>query len=80
MYTMVCTCILFLTILRADYSKNARCYKEVELGTHKKYNIDGKKVKKRVMSLFNTGLTLFKRAFNSCVYIRIPYSFKLYDI
>ena len=80
MYTMVCTCILYLTILGADYSKNTRCYKEVELGTHKIYNIDGKKVKKRVMSLFNTGLTLFKRAFNSCVYIRIPLSFKLYDI
>ena len=80
MYTMVCTCILFLTILGADYSKNTRCYKEVKIGTHKTYIIDGKKVKKRVMSLFNTGLTLFKRAFNSCVYIRIPLSFKLYDI
>ena len=78
MYTMVCTCILFLTILGADYSKNTRCYKEVKIGTHKTYI--GKKVKKRVMSLFNTGLTLFKRAFNSCVYIRIPLSFKLYDI
>ena len=80
MYTMVCTCILFLTILGADYSKNTRCYKVVKIGTHKTYIIDGKKVKKRVMSLFNTGLTLFKRAFNSCVYIRIPLSFKLYDI
>ena len=80
MYTMVCTCILFLTILGADYSKNTRCYKDVKIGTHKTYIIDGKKVKKRVMSLFNTGLTLFKRAFNSCVYIRIPLSFKLYDI
>ena len=80
MYTMVCTCILFLTILGADYSKNTRCYKEVKIGTHKTYIIDGKKVKKRVMSLFNTGLTLFKRAFNACVYIRIPLSFKLYDI
>lgn len=80
MYTMVCTCILFLTILGADYSKNTRCYRKVELGTHKTYNIDSKKVKKRVMSLFNTGLTLFKRAFNSPVYIRIPLSFQLYDI
>ena len=80
MYTMVCTCILFLTILGADYSKNTRCYKDIHLETHKTYNIDGKKVKKRVMSLFNTGLTLFKRAFNSPVYIRIPLSFQLYDI
>ena len=80
MYTMVCTCILFLTILGADYSKNTRCYKDVKIGTHKTYNVDGKKVKKRVMSLFNTGLTLFKHAFNSPVYIRIPLSFQLYDI
>ena len=80
MYTMVCTCVLYLTILGADYSKNTRCYKDIHLETHKTYNIDGKKVKKRVMSLFNTGLTLFKRAFNSPVYIRIPLSFQLYDI
>lgn len=65
MYTMVCTCILYLTILGADYSKNTRCYKDIHLETHKTYNIDGKKIKKRILSLFNTGLTLFKLAFNS---------------
>lgn len=80
MYTCVCICVLYLTILGADYSKNSRCYKEVKIETHKTYIIDGKKVKKRIMSLFNTGLTLFKRAFNSIIYIRIPVSFKLYDI
>ena len=72
MYTCVCTCVLYLTILGADFSKNSRCYKN--------YNVNGKKVKRRVMSLFNVGLTLFKLAFNSPVYIRIPVSFKLYDI
>lgn len=41
---------------------------------------DGKKIKKRIMSLFNVGLTLFHIAFNSIIYIRIPLSFKLYDI
>lgn len=80
MYTCICTCILYLTILGVDYSKNTRVYKDVKIETHKTYNIDGKKVKKRIMSLFNTGLTLFKLAFNSNVYIRIPMSFKLYDI
>ncbi len=80
MYTMVCTCVLYLVILGTDYSKNTRCYKNVKIETHKTYNIDGKKTKKRIMSLFNTGLTLFKRAFNSLIYIRIPVSFKLYDI
>lgn len=80
MYTCVCTCVLYLTILGIDYSKNTRCYKNVKIETHKTYNIDGKKVKIRIMSLFNVGLTLFKRAFNSNIYIRIPVSFKLYDI
>lgn len=80
MYTMVCTCVLFLTILGADYTKNTKCYKEVKITTHKVYEVDGKKVKKRILSLFNTGLTLFKRAINSNIYIRIPVSFKLYDV
>ncbi len=80
MYTMVCTCILYLTILGIDYSKNTRCYRKVKIETHKTYIIDGKKIKKRMMSLFNIGLTLFKLAFNSLNYIRIPLSFKLYDI
>ena len=80
MYTCICTCILYLTILGADYSKNSKCYKNVNIESHKNYNIDGKIIKKRIMSLFNVGLTLFKRAFNSFVYIRIPMNFKLYDI
>lgn len=80
MYTMLCTCVLYLTILGVDYSKNTRCYRKIKIETHKNYIIDGKKIKKRVMSLFNVGLTLFKLAFNSSIYIRITVSFKLYDI
>ena len=80
MYTCVCTCVLYLTILGIDFSKNTKCYKDIKIETHKTYTIDGKKVKKRVMSLFNVRLTLFKRAFNSNIYIRIPVSFKLYDV
>lgn len=76
MYTIVCFTTLFLTILGADYTKNSNCYKNVKLTTHKKFK-DGVK---RVMSLFNIGLTLFKLAFNSNKYIRIPFSFTLYDI
>lgn len=80
MYTCICTCILYLTILGVDYSKNTRCYRNVKIETHKTYNEDGKKIKRRIMSLFNVGLTLFKLAFNSHIYIRIPITFKLYDI
>lgn len=36
-YTLVCTAILFLTILGCDYSKNTRCYKNTKIETHKTY-------------------------------------------
>ena len=77
MYALVCTCILFHTIIGADYSKNTRCYKNIKIVTHKKYKSKGLV---RVLSLFNTGLTLFKRVINSRIYIRIPIKFILYDI
>lgn len=77
LYSLVCFATLFLTIFGADYSKNTACYKKVKLTTHKKFK-DGSI--KRVMSLFNIELTLFKRAFNSSRYIRVPYTFTLYDV
>ncbi len=69
---IACFATLYLTILGAEYSKNSNCYKHVKITTHKSGI--------RVLSLFNTGLTLFNRAFNSLVYIRIPFRFILYDI
>ena len=80
MYTLVCFSTLFLTILGTDYSKNNSCYKKVKIPTHKFFIENGSRVKRRVMSLFNTGLTLFHLAFNSSKYIRIPFTFTLYDI
>ena len=80
MYTLLCVSVTYLTILGTEYSKNNSCYKNEKILTHKTYIINGKRIKKRVMSLFNTGLTLFHRAFNSIKYIRIPFKFILYDI
>ena len=77
MYSIVCFSVLLLTIIGADYSKNSKCYKDTKIETHKNYKDKGKV---RVMSLFNVGLTLFKRAFNSLVYIRLPLRLILYDI
>ena len=74
MYALVCTAILFLTILGTEYSKNSKCYRKVKIETHKTYKDKGRI---RIMSLFNTGLTLFKRAINSMIYIRIPIRFIL---
>ena len=76
MFAIVFFSTLFLTILGCEYSKNNSCYKKVKIETHKKY----KNIKQRVISLFNTGLILFQRAYNSCIYIRIPFNFILYDI
>lgn len=76
MYTLACFSTLFLTLFGADFTKNTKVYKNVKLVTHKIIN----GIKTRVMSLFNIGLTLFKRAFNSKIYIRIPYNFTLYDV
>lgn len=78
MYSLVCFTTLFLTILGADYSKNknSRSFKNCKLTTHKNY----KSGRKRVISLFNTGLTLIKTAFDSWRYIKISYTFILYDI
>ena len=79
MYAVLCTCLTYLTILGADFTKNSKCYKSIKITTHKVYLINGKRIKKRILSLFNTGLTLFKIAFNSLQYIRLPFTFKLYD-
>ena len=77
MYTIVCFSILTLTLIGADYTKNKKCYKNIKFETHKNYKNKGKV---RIMSLFNLGLTLFKRAFNSLTYIRIPIRLILYDV
>ena len=77
MYALVCTAILFPIILGIEYSKNSKCYRKVKIETHKTNKNKGRI---RIMSLFNTDLTLFKRAINSMIYIRIPIRFILYDI
>lgn len=75
MYSILCIAVTFMVIIGSDYTKNTKCYKSVKIVTHKKCN--GKR--QRTMSLFGVGLTLFNMAFNSSRYIRIPYSFTLYD-
>ena len=71
MFSLVCFSITWLVMLGSDFTKNRNSYKNFGLDTHK----NGK----RVVSLFKIGMTLFKRAFNSPIYIRIPFTFILYD-
>ena len=76
MYCFACIGVLYLTILGTDYSKNTRSYKHTKIKTHTK--VRGIKVK--IKSLFNTGLTLFHRAFESLKYVKLSFKFILYDI
>jgi len=75
-YTLICVCILYLTILGTEFVKNTIQYQDVKIETHKKYQ-NGKR---RVVSIFRTGLILFQLAINSLKYIRIPMKFILYDV
>lgn len=68
---------LFLTILGADYCKTKGHYS-------KKLKIrDTKKTKSnniiRIISLFNLGLTIFKKTYNSFINFKIKCNFILYD-
>lgn len=76
MYCFACIGVLYLTILGTDYSKNTRSYKHTKIKTHTKV----RGIKVRIKSLFNTGLTLFHRAFESLKYVKLSFKFILYDI
>lgn len=76
MYCIACVGVLILTIAGACFTKSTKDYKNVKIDTHK---VSGK-TKVRIMSLFNTGLTLFHLAYNSSRYINFPIRFILYDI
>ena len=64
--SMYCLSLSYIT--RSDFAKNTKCYKNVKISTHTSSN--GKRI--RILSLFNTWLTLFHLAFNSL-------NFVLYD-
>ena len=75
MYCFSCIGVLLLTIMGASFAKNTRTYRKLKIATHTKSN--GKK--SRIISLFNTGLILFHRAFMSLKYVKIDFRFILYD-
>ena len=76
--SITCFAVLFLTIYGTYYEKNKyKVFRNFNLKTSYQKS---DKSRARYMSLFNTGLTLFKLAINSNIYISIPYTLKLYDI
>ena len=75
MYCFSCIGVLLLAIMGTSFTKNTRTYRKLKIATHTDSN--GKKL--RIMSLFNTGLVLFHRAFMSLKYVKIDFRFILYD-
>lgn len=76
MYTCINICILFLTCVGTYYTRHkGKYYKDVKI----RYYSIVKGKHKRHMSIFQVGLTLFKRAVNSLKYIKIPFNFVLTD-
>jgi len=79
LFGLVCVAILWLTILGSDYCKNKSHHKSHLKIRYSKKNPTNSKTK-RVISLFNTGLTFFNLAFCSSKYSVIKCNFILYDI
>lgn len=77
LYSTICICFLLLTSIGTHYTNRRREYKNVKITTHKIYKNKGKV---RVISIFNTGLTLFKIAFNSFKKINLRLNFIIHDV
>lgn len=77
LFGLMSVALLWLTIIGVDYSKN-----KTHFNNHFKLRISKKNGagRKRIISLFNTGLTLFHMAFNSYIYFNLKCNFLLYDI
>lgn len=77
MYTCINICILYLTCLGTHYTRHKnKLYKDIKI----RYYGVVKGKHKRKISVFQVGLTLFKRAMNSLKYIYIPIKFILTDV
>ena len=66
--------LIWMVILGSDYSKNK--HHKNNLITDIKYY---KRCPKRIISLFNLGLTYFNLALNSLRYLKLRFDFILYD-
>ena len=76
LYSLVCLACTWLTIIGADYTKNYN---------HVKHKLNIRFVKRdknnkprRILSLFNLGLTIFRRCYNSYIDYKIKCNMQLY--
>ena len=77
LYSLLCIELCYCIALGTNVSKNSHSYKDLGFRTTKK-NKNGKL--SRIVSLFQTGLKLFKLALNSPKYYKLTFNFKLYDV
>lgn len=76
MFGIMCIALLWLTILGVEYTvKEGKQGNKVKIKIYKKKN-----KKKRIISLFNTGLIYFNLCFNSYRVPKIKCNFILYEI
>lgn len=76
LYSLVCFANLWLTIIGIDYSKNYIHVKNKLNIRFTKMNKNKKPI--RILSLFNLGLTIFKRCYNSYIDYKIKTNMQLY--
>lgn len=76
LYSLVCFAGLWLTIIGIDYSKNYSNVKKTLNIRFVKYDKNKKPI--RILSLFNLGLTIFKRCYNSYINYKIKCNMQLY--
>ena len=76
LYSLVCFCCVWLSIIGIDYTKN---YSHVKNRLNIRF-VKRTKNKKpiRILSMFNLGLTIFKRCFNSYINYKIKCNMQLY--
>lgn len=76
LYSLVCFAGLWLTIIGIDYTKNYNHVKKYLNIRFVKYSKNNKPI--RILSLFNLGLTIFKRCYNSYINYKIKTNMQLY--
>lgn len=76
LYSIICFAGLWLSILAIDYTKNYAHVKKYLNIRYVKNNKNGKPI--RILSIFNLGLTIFRRCFNSYINYKIKTNMQLY--
>ena len=76
LYSLVCFAGLWLTIIGIDYTKNYIHVKKNLNIRYVKKNKNNKQI--RIISLFNLGLTIFRRCYNSYINYKIKTNMQLY--